>query len=754
MIRRTLLVSASALALVACQTQTPTADKLEPMDNGAGADGGVAEARVSGKAAASIGSESPPEVSLARAATPGAPGSVRHETGDVTLSFADTDIREVVKQILGDILKVNYTIDPGVHGTATLETPQPVSRRDLLTTLGALLSQNGATLVQQDGLYRVLPTALAAASPSLGGQAASGSEIVVLRYASAKDLAKTLEPFVTSGAKVTADGPRNALIVSGDPGPRQTVVELIRAFDVDLLAGQSYALFPVSSDDPAKVASDLQKAFLTEGDTAQTAGMRIIPMERVNAVLVVAQQPAYIEDARRLFAVIDQAKRDTARNWHVYYCQNSQADDLANTLQRAFTPNDVSAQPSSTNTLAPGQSGQSGSSSGFQNSTGSSGGIGGGSSGGVGSSSISGTGSSTGGLGSLSQGSSQPQPAAASPVRSLAADALSDSSGSGGSTNTNAMRIISNRQNNAILIYATPEEESTIEALMHKIDILPLQVRIDATIAEVTLNDTLQYGTQFFFKSGGLNGALSSASNATETGSSIINPITNTFPGFVLAKNSSAVQWAITALQAVTDVRVLSSPQILVVDNQPAHLQVGNLVPYLTQSAQSTLTTDSPVVNSIGYQETGVILDVVPRVNSTGLVTLDVSQEVSDVASETSAGGIQSPTFLERKISSRIAVQDGQTIGLAGLIKDNVSVGNSGIPFLKDIPALGNLFTAQNNTRTRTELLVLITPHVVHDQRDARALTEDLRQKLIHAGLVPQQLRDLPLSGSPNPNGF
>jgi general secretion pathway protein D len=285
--------------------------------------------------------------------------------------------------------------------------------------------------------------------------------------------------------------------------------------------------------------------------------------------------------------------------------------------------------------------------------------------------------------------------------------------------------------------------------MMHKIDIVPLQVRIDATIAEVTLNDSLKYGTQFYFKnSGGLAGITGLL---TEAGNR--NLPRGDVPGAVFTYRTPTVDATLSALQKVTTVRVLSAPQLLVLDNQMARLQVGDNVPYLTQSAQSTITNTADIINSVSYQETGVILQVVPKVNSGGLVTLDISQEVSGVAPSGSSGsGIDSPTFSERKVRSHIVIQDGQTIGLAGLISDNTTRGNSGIPVLKDIPVLGALFGTQNNSRERTELLILITPHVLQDQRDARSLTQDMREKLRNAGLVPQELMNLPPSGSPNPN--
>src|SRR6185312_4677100 len=210
--------------------------------------------------------------------------------------------------------------------------------------------------------------------------------------------------------------------------------------------------------------------------------------------------------------------------------------------------------------------------------------------------------------------------------------------------------------------------------------------------------------------------------------------------------------FALSALQAVTTVNVLSSPQLLVLDNQQERLQVGNVVPYLSQSSQSTITNNAPIVSSINYQQTGVIMEVTPRVNSGGLVTLDIMQDVSAVETAITTPGINSPTFSERNVTSRVVVQDGQTIGLAGLITDSVTRGNEGLPWLKDIPILGLLASNQTNTRQRTELLVLITPHVVHDQRDARALTEDLREQLINAAAVPEELQNLRPSGSADPN--
>ncbi len=733
---RWLLALLPSAALAACNPRDEPA--LTPIAQ-VPYDAGQAGARVNGSAGAPSASLQA-QVSEAPAANVflRQPSQAAGGRGDISLNFADTDIRDVVAQILGTALGQTYTIDPAVHGTATLRTAQPLSREQLLPVLQTLLAQNGAGLVQSGGIYRVLPAAAAANSPGLAGEGGGSTTIVPLRYAGAEELAKVLQPYVQNSGRITADAGRNALIVVGDPATRQTLTSLIQAFDIDALAGQSYALLPVTSGDAKDFASAMQDA--VRGAGASLSGVvRVIPMARIDSVLVVSSQPRSIDDVRRIYGLVERKRRQTIRSWHVYYLQNSRTNDTAYVLQQAFTPDNVTATPTPAATQAQSAGTQGTSRTGIGSS-----GIG---SSGIGSTGIGSTGG-TNGLSGASGGLGQAAAAPAAPAASAAAPASGNpllgglEPGESGGSGASGMRIIPNTQNNAILIYATPQENDTVETMLRKLDILPLQVRIDATIAEVSLTDNLQYGTQFFFKAG-LQGALSFGTTAAAFASG--------FPGFVLS-GPNATSAALSLLQAVTKVKVLSSPQLMVLDNQAARLEVGALVPYLSQTSQSTLTSGSPVINSINYQQTGVIMQVTPRVNSGGLVTLDISQEVSDVATGVTTPGVNSPTFNQRSVTSRVVIQDGQTVGLAGLIQDSDSKQNQGIPWLKDIPLLGALAGQQNNQRSRTELLVLITPHVIQDQRDARSLTEDLRDQLRGAAAVPQQLNRLPASGSADPN--
>jgi len=283
------------------------------------------------------------------------------------------------------------------------------------------------------------------------------------------------------------------------------------------------------------------------------------------------------------------------------------------------------------------------------------------------------------------------------------------------------MRFVADEHRNAVVVIATEEQFRMVEATLRRLDIVPLQVLIEATIAEVRLNDDLKYGLQWAFERGKLGG---SAFGTVQVGGTSLPSA-----GFNLVFDTSDVRAVLNALSEITDVEVVSSPQLMVLDNQPARLQVGDQVPIATQSSVLNTAPDAPIVNTISYFDTGVILEVTPRVNATGLVTLDILQEVSG-ADETKSSTIDSPTISQRSIRSVVAVQSGETVVLGGLIDNFSSETVTGIPILKDIPLLGNLFKNTDRAAVRKELLVLITPRVVSDSAEAREITDELRQRL------------------------
>ncbi|WP_147061386.1 type II secretion system secretin GspD, partial [Kozakia baliensis] len=674
-------------------------------------------------------------------------------TGDITLNFSDTDIRSVTDEVLGRLLNLNYLIDSNVHGTVTLKTSRPLRQDELLAVFRTALSGAGAALVVENGVYRVTSAANQGGSGGSGDNA--GSAIIPLRYTSAESLVKALQPVLHNGAHIVATPSGNAVVVSGDPATRTSLDELVRAFDSDVLAGQSYALFPATSGNAQELTQALQSALASKKGQALSDRVQVIAMPRIESVMIIAAQPRLLEDARRVFAVIEAERRKTIRHWNVFYLQNGRSNDVAYILQQAFTPNRVTAVPSPKMAMQSTdmQNGMSG--SGTSGSGGN--GLNFGSSQDNGNSSQNGlsmqqnqSGSPTG----ATQGNGQ----SAQPEDGISNNPLLGGLGNNSDSNRSEggeIRIIPDTQNNAILVYGTAIETETVSSMLRKVDIMPLQVRVDATVAEVTLNDALNYGTQFFFKSGGINGILSNASQSLGSANLVSSQLSSSFPGFVLGgSGQGGAPFVINALQSVTKVRVLSSPELMVVDNQPASLMVGDMVPYLTGSTTGVLTSNSTITNSINYQPTGVILQVTPHVSNGGTVTLDITQKVSSVSSSTTStgsGSINSPTFSQRQVTSRVVISDGQTVGLAGLISDSSNRKNAGLPWLKDIPVLGMLGGSQTNTRDRTELLILITPHVIHSQSEAYALTEDLREQLPHAAVLPREMSSMPATGASDP---
>ncbi len=256
--------------------------------------------------------------------------------------------------------------------------------------------------------------------------------------------------------------------------------------------------------------------------------------------------------------------------------------------------------------------------------------------------------------------------------------------------------------------------------MLEKLDTLPSQVMIEATIAEVTLNDDLEHGLTWFFENAESRFSFSDVASGA---------VGSSFPGFSYVFSEADSRVALNALASVTDVKVVSSPTLMVLDNKTARLQVGDQVPVVTQSAVSTIDPDAPIVNAVSFRDTGVILDITPRVSDNGVVVLDITQEVSSVI-ETTTSGIDSPTIQQRRIETSVAVHDGESLALGGLIEDSRNVTSTGVPFLSEIPLLGEAFKSKSRKAGRTELLVLITPRVVRDRNEARLVTEEFRNRL------------------------
>jgi general secretion pathway protein D len=688
--------------------------------------------------------------------------------GDVSFNFVNADVREVVREILGNQLHLNYVIDNKIQAMITAQTGGPVPREAVLPTLESVLRANGLALVQVNGLYRVLAIEDAAKSSAgavaARGQAGYAVRVLPLHFVAGSEIKSVLEPFLPPGSVIQVDAARNLLIVSGAGSDMDGFVDLVRQFDVDWLTGTSFALYPLRVGNAKDVASELEAIFGEGGSGALAGLVRILPIERLNAILVISPHQAYLGQVKTWVDRLDYGDDQTTPRVFEYHVQNSRAADLAAVLTQLLSSGSVSTvQPE----VAPGmklvdmsQQGMGGSggpagagglptsSSGLSANNGTPGSMG--ASGGLPS-----AGANTGtgiGTGTGTQSTNGRQTGSLSNRQQALQPGLKG--GGDSDLKTPAVRIVADEKNNALVVFARPRDYKMIEDAIKRLDVVPLQVLIEATIAEVTLNDNLQYGLQWFFSQASsrleLNNGIPSTTSSTSTSSTGVSAgainlsgadISPIFPGFNYLAGGGKIKVILNALATLTQVNVVSSPELLVLDHQTAALQVGDQVPVITQSAQSTLVSGAPIVNSVQYLNTGVVLQVTPRVNSTGLITLDIDQSVSDVA-KTTTSTIDSPTITQRRIVTSAVVQDGETIALGGLIIDNQTNGRSGVPLLSSIPLIGPLlFSSTNKSSARTELLVMLTPKILRNAQEARATTDELRNRMRAVKPLEQRIR-------------
>lgn len=676
-------------------------------------------------------------------AAPGAGTEAEAQPGDITLNFVDTDVREVLPRVLGDVLHLNFTIDPKVQATVTIQTSRPLRQQDVLPALQEALRASGLTLVKTaSGVYRLVSSDEAARTGSLpimvGQSRPTGAagrpynvQILPLKYVSAAELQHTLEPFLPKGAVLEVDATRNLLILSGTGMDLSTVTDMVKAFDVDWIAGMSFGIVPLQSASPKSVVDQLTQIFGPKGSVPLPGMLSFAPLDRMNAVLVVSPQRAYVEQARLWIDRLDRGEDENRPQIYEYHVQNSRAADLAKVLTSLFSSGQVTTvqpqtAPGTTEVALTGAA--PGSSLGMSSLTAGTGGA-------TGPSSLATPGAPNSGTG-----------AGATSNSGLRGDAFgitnAQASGPGattpdlgaqtGATSTNGLelppvRIVADEKNNTLVIFARPRTYRMIEQALQKIDMVPLQVLIEATIAEVTLGNDLQYGLQYFFHAHE-NQFIFGSTSTPITGAGIAG----VFPGFNYILGSTNANVVLNLLSSITNVHVVSAPELLVLDHQSASLLVGNQIPIPTAQIQSTVTSGAPLVSTIQYVDTGVILKVSPRVNANGLITLDISQEVSAVAnaSQTAATNSLGPTITQRRIQSTITVQDGETVALGGLIQDTNSLSKTGLPLLSDVPVIGSAFRSTDRSVQRTELLVLLSPRVLHDAGDARAATDELRNRL------------------------
>ena len=628
--------------------------------------------------------------------------------GNYVVKLAAVPVADAVQQILGDTLGLSYVIEGEIAGTISVDTSRPVDQRTLLEMLSGALAGNGAALINEGGFYRITTAEAALTSTSrtvsYGSKTSDlkvgpGVQVVPLRYISASEMEKILKPIAPEGAIARVDVARNLLILKSDSRSVASLLEMVDLFDVDYMAGMSFALLPVKNTSATGLVNELDQLFGAASGTPMAGLVRFIPIERLNAVMAISPQPQQLEQVQTWMERLDRSGRLSDQSFHVVPLQNRAAKEVAELLQRTLSdnPQDQTSKATPVNNVRPDMTRV------------------------------------------VTEASAQGNAAntTTSPTSGLSLDNTPSPTTTMSSATGKPVRIQADDGNNSLLILSTPEEFQLLQQVVSVLDVAPNQVMLEATIAEVTLNDDLAYGINWFLESGEFNLTFSGAENGA---------VASTFPGFSVLFSGKDGRAALSAVASITDVKVLSSPSLMVLDNRTATLQVGDQVPIVTQTSSSVIDANAPIVNQVEMRDTGVILKVTPRVNEGGRVSLEIEQEVSDVT-QTKTSGIDSPTIQQRKIKTSVAVDNGATIALGGLIRDRVTDGATKIPLLGDIPGLGELFRTNTKRNERTELVVLITPRVVGSASDAELVTRELREKMRGVGVAIEAANSRSLSG-------
>ncbi|MDR6624328.1 type II secretion system secretin GspD [Caulobacter segnis] len=591
-----------------------------------------------------------------------------------SFAFQDADVGQAAREVL-DSIGVAYTIDPSVSGKISFRIEQRLTKAQLLQAFEAALAANDIALVRNGDSLIVTAKARARSVSglrSIGDSPRSlGYEVVAvpLSFAVPTEVAKALDAISGKGLVLHADDHLGLIVLAGGGQELKSALDTLQLLDQSGLREARLRWFDLSNASAATVAGELEGMVKAAG----ISGLNVLPLKRLNGILVFGRTEKALNDITPWVYRLDAPTKDTATSLWVYHPRNTSAESLGKTL----------------NAVLGGQ-------------------------GGIDSSTTSGTPATRDTIGqtTVSAGDAAPNVTTANSTLGVA------------SLNNETARAAVDKDTNTLLVSAPSWRWVQIQKILAELDKPQSQVLIEASVLEVTLGDNFKFGVDWSVL--GDNGRIRATNTTGTTGT--IGP---TYPGFSITFLSSDFQAAINALGARTGVEVVSAPKIITLDNKMAKLQVGDQVPVVTQSSQSTQSNNTAIINNVDYRDSGVILSVTPRISGENRIILDVSQEVSSVI-QTRSSGIDSPTIQQRKFQSTLTLRDGGVVALGGLISRTRNEGNSGVPVLKDIPGVGRLFKTATRDTARTELIVLLRARVMTeaDQSDTamRNLFNDMRE--------------------------
>ena len=625
-------------------------------------------------AQASLPAPSPTPTSTPK---PLVPAEAQGTPSNVKLQLFQADLNQVIN-IIGNELKINYVVDPKVKGVATISTMGEVKREDLIPLLETILKLNGAAIVKTANFYQIVPRTDVKQLPvpirtdsqpdARAGDADRIMQVLPMHFVSAKDMSKVLEPYLSeSGSMVVHEG-GNILIITETAINLKRLLELVSIFDADVFQNKRVQLYPVKNNRAKDLVSELESVFAAYALSQKESAIRFTPIDRINAILVVSPSTTSFAEVEKWIQKLDQPGENMSIKNYVYKVQNGIAKNIATLLTQIYAAESEFGEA----TAAFGSGGPP----------------------------------------------TSPRTAGGEVTRSHVKLLRGD------------IKIVADEITNSIVVQSSPQDFETIQETIRSLDAVPRQVFIDAKIYEVDLTGALSMGVSYFLQQRNTSNRNTAASFSATAVSSLKAGL-NVATGMLIG-NTQELLVFLNAQESRQNTRVLSAPTVVASDNTDARIQVGQEVPLLTSQGTIAGGTGSSGLfsNTIQNRSTGIILTVTPRINSSGWVTLKINQEVSSPVAPDPGSGIQSPSIQIRSVNTQVTVMDGETIAIGGIILESRLLSKNRIPLLGDIPGVGLLFGTTTYSKTRTELIVLITPRVIENIDQASEITDELKSTL------------------------
>jgi general secretion pathway protein D len=652
-------------------------------------------------------------------------------------------------------LKINYILDPRVKGSVTIYTYGDVKPVDLMQLLETILRVNGATMVQVGDLYRIVPVASVSQLPlsptvnadpkTLPDDERMVLNMIFLKYATAADMDKVIAPFLGEGASHTVYEPGNLIILQDNSRNMRRTMELVALFDSDTFAGQRVKLFEIEHSRPSELVKDLDTVFKAYALSDKTS-IKFIPIDRINTLIAVAANPGIFSQVEEWIQKLDVPVKITAGavNNYVYRLRYGKAETVAAAIMALYTGNASAlinmAGAANAAMVSSGMGYNTPIAGGFGGLGGGGGAYGQGYANAYGNTPVTYSAPISTAVNTAQPGA--PLTPAGGPRTDLTGSFLGVAAVPG-STATALPGVIPNPFDNTLLIRATPQEYEQILNLLRSLDLPPRQVLIDAKIYEVDLTDDLAGGVEAFLQKVGTGAATSvgqhppGAPSPSRTLAAIAGSAGLGLTTGALVLKSHELLAALTASDSKLRGRVISAPSIIATDSIPATMNVGSQVPTLASQAVAGGVQqggNSVFTNTINNQSSGTTLSILARVNSSGVVTMVINQQVSAPVPPPANAAIQSPSFTNRSVSTQMTVQDGDMVAIGGIITENHTESSAGVPFLHRIPVVGAAFGAKSVHTDRTELIIFLTPRVIYDTNQIQDATEEIKSNLKRVG--------------------